>query len=63
METNIAALRKRTESTDKKVTEKASQLLKSICSKQFLLLNHGILDVYRILGDISKALQTVEQFP
>ena len=52
----------RTESTDKKVREKASQLLKSICSKQFLLLNLGILDVYRILGDISKALQTVEQF-
>ena len=45
METNIAALRKRTESTDSKVKEKASKLLKRICSKQFLLTNLGILNV------------------
>lgn len=63
METNIAALRKRTESTDSKVKEKASKLLKRICSKQFLLTNLGILDVYNLLGGISKELQTVEQFP
>jgi hypothetical protein len=63
METNIAALRKRTESTDSKVKEKASKLVKRICSKQFLLTNLGILDVYNLLGGISKELQTVEQFP
>ena len=63
METNVAALRKRTESIDKKVKEKASRLLNQICSKQFLLLNLGILDIYQLLGRISKQLQTVEQFP
>ena len=63
METNICALKKRTEGTDKKVVEKASQLLRKIISKQFFLLNLGILDVYHRLASASKQLQTVEQFP
>ena len=63
METNIGALRKRLESTDKKVREKASQLLKKIISKQFFLMNLGILDVYILLGSISKQLQKVQTFP
>ena len=63
METNIAALRKRTESTDKKVSDKAAGLLRRICSKQFFLTNLGLLDIYRLLGSSSKELQTVEQFP
>ena len=63
METNVAALRKRTESNDKKVREKAATLLRTICSKQFLLINLGVLDVYNILAVVSKQLQQVEQFP
>ena len=63
METNIAALRKRTESSDKKVSDKAASLLRRICSKQFFLTNLGIQDIYRLLGSSSKELQTVEQFP
>ena len=63
METNVVALRKRVEGLDKKVSETASKLLKRICSKEFLLLNLGILDVYQVLGSASKQLQTVEQFP
>ena len=34
METNLGALRKRTESSDKKVKEKAASLLNKICSKK-----------------------------
>ena len=63
MKTNICALQKRTEGTDKKVVEKASQLLRKIISKQFFLLNLGILDVYHLLASASKKLQKVEQFP
>ena len=63
METNITALKKRTESTDKKVKEKAAQLLNKIISKQLFLTSLGILDIYQLLGSVSKELQTVEQFP
>ena len=63
METNIEALRKRTESSGKKVRDQAAQILKRICSKQFFLTLHGVLDIYHLLGSISKELQTVEQFP
>ena len=63
METNVAALKKRVESKDKKVSEAASQLLRRIMSKQFFLINLGILDVYHLLGSFSKQLQKVEQFP
>ena len=45
MDTNIAALRKKTEGTDSKVKEKASKLLKRSCGKLFLLTNLGILNV------------------
>ena len=63
IETSICALKKRTEGTDKKVVEKASQLLRKIISKQFFLLNLGILDVYHLLASASKKLQKVEVFP
>ena len=63
MMTNIAALRKRTESTDKKVREKAASLLKRICSKQFFMTNLGFLDIYHLLGGISKELQLSKCFP
>ena len=49
--------------TDKKVKEKASQLLRRIISKQFFLMNLGILDIYRLLGSTSKQLQKVQLFP
>ena len=63
METNVGALRRRLQSTDKKVREKASQLLRKVISNQFSLMNLGILDVYTLLGSISKQLQKVETFP
>ena len=62
-ETTIVALRKRIESKDKDVKETASRLTKEICSKKFLILTLGLLDVYRLLGSVSSQLQTVEQFP
>ena len=63
METNCVALRKRVEELDRKVSETASKLLKKIRSREFLLPNLGILDVYKVLGSASKQLQKVEQFP
>ena len=63
METNVCALKKRAESKDKKVKEKAAGLLNKVLSKKFFLLNLGILDVYQLLGSYSKLLQRVEQFP
>ena len=62
-ETTITALKKRTESTNKEVRDKAFYLLKKICTKEFLLINLGLLDIYRLLGSISCQLQRVEQFP
>ena len=63
IETTITALKKRAESNNKEVREKASIRLKKVCNKQFLLLNLGLLDIYRLLGSISCQLQKVEQFP
>ena len=62
-ETTVAALRKRVESSDKKVKETAARLLREMCSQKFLILNLGLLDVYGLLGSISSQLQTVQQFP
>ena len=58
-ETTIAALRKRVLSTDKKVKDKATKLLKDMCNQKFLILNLGLLDVYRLLRSVSSQLQTV----
>ena len=63
IETTITALKKRAESKNKEVREKASNLLKNVCTKQFLFLNLGLLDIYRLLGSSSCQLQNVEQFP
>ena len=62
-ETTISALRKRESSKDKKVKDTAARLLKEICNKKFLILNLGLLDVYRILGSVSSQLQSVQLFP
>ena len=59
----IETLRKRTESKDKDVKTKAAHLLNSICNKEFLLTNLGLLDICSLLGSISSNLQTVHQFP
>ena len=60
IETTITALKKRAESKNKEVREKASNLLKNVCTKQFLFLNLGLLDIYRLLGSSSCQLQNVE---
>ena len=62
-ETTITALRKREQSVDKKVKDTAIRLIKEVCSKKFLILNLGLLDVYRLLGSVSSQLQTVQLFP
>merc|ERR1712179_407887 len=56
-------LSRKTESTNKEVRDKAFYLLKKICTKKFLLIKLGLLDIYRLLGSISCQLQRVEQFP
>ena len=63
LDITIEALRKRTESKDKDVKTKAAHLLNSICNKEFLLTNLGLLDIYSLLGSVSSNLQTVQQFP
>ena len=59
----MTVLKKRAESKNKEVSEKASNLLKKVCTKQFLLLNICLIDIYRLLGCISCQLQKVEQSP
>ena len=51
-ETTIAALRKREASKDKKVKETAAKLLKELCTKKFMILNLGLLDIYMLLGSV-----------
>ena len=63
LNTTIEALRKRVDSKDKDVKETAIRLLKKVCTKEFLILNLGLLDIYRLLGSVSSQLQTVQMFP
>ena len=38
-------------------------MIKEVCNKKFLILNLGLLDIYRLLGSVSSQLQTVQLFP
>ena len=51
IETTIASLKMRTDSTDKKVRDKAAEFLRKICNK--IIYTLGILDIYRLLGGFS----------
>ena len=54
IETTIASLKMRTDSTDKKVRDKAAEFLRKICNKIFFTL--AILDIYILLGGFSSLL-------
>ena len=43
--------------------EKAARVMKRIQTQEFMLLNLGLIDIYQDLGETSKKLQKVEQFP
>ena len=50
-------------SSSKETQEKAGRLLRSWKTQQWMLTNLGIIDIFRLLGKVSKKLQTVELFP
>ena len=60
----VQALQTRSmECGEKDQREHASNWLKKILTKTFIMVNHGLIDIYRLLGTFSCLLQTVEQFP
>ena len=63
LDITIKALKKRTESKEKDVKEKAAHLQNRICNEELLLTNLGLLDIYKLLGSVSSNLQTVQMFP
>ena len=48
---------------EKDQREHASNWLKKILTMTFIMVNLGLIDIYRLLGTYSCLLQTVEQFP
>jgi hypothetical protein len=60
----VQALQTRSiESGEKDAREHASNSLKKILTKTFIVVNLGLIDIYRLLGSYSCLLQMVEQFP
>ncbi|CAB3988084.1 Hypothetical predicted protein [Paramuricea clavata] len=60
----VQALQTRSiESGEKDAREHASNSLKKILTRTFIMVNLGLIDIYRLLGSYSCLLQTVEQFP
>ena len=60
----VQALQTRSmECGEKDQREQASNWLKKILKKTFIMVNLGLIDIYRLLGTFSCLLQTVEQFP
>ena len=61
---SIEVLKIKAESESKAESrQKAGRVLKRIQGQSFMLLNLGMIDIYQELGEVSKALQKVEQFP
>ena len=50
-------------STKRETREKAGRILKHWKTQQWMLNNLGLIDVFTLLGSISKSLQKVEPFP
>ena len=50
-------------STKRETREKAGRILKHWKTQQWMLINLGLIDIFALLGSISKSLQKVEQFP
>ena len=60
---SIEVLKDRSETSSKKETkEKAWRILKSWKTQQWMMTNLGLMDIFRLMGQVSKALQTVELF-
>jgi hypothetical protein len=60
----VQALQTRSiESGEKDAREHGSNSLKKILTKTFIMVNLGLIDIYRLLGSYSCLLQTIEQFP
>ena len=50
-------------SSKKEVRDKAGRILKQWKTQQWMMVNLGLIDVFTVLGNTSKSLQKVEQFP
>ena len=50
-------------SSKKEVRDKAGRILKQWKTQQWMMANLGLIDVFTVLGNTSKSLQKVEQFP
>ena len=60
---SIEVLKDKSETSSKKETkEKAWRILKSWKTQQWMMTNLGLMDIFRLMGQVSKALQTVELF-
>ena len=61
---SIEVLKDKSETSSKKETkEKAGRILKSWKTQKWMMTNLGLMDIFRLMGQVSKALQTVELFP
>ena len=61
---SIEVLKEKSVSSAKKETkEKAGRILKMWKTQQWMMINLGLIDIFRILGMASKRLQKVEIFP
>ena len=61
---SIEVLKEKSTSSSKKETkEKAGRILKSWKTQQWMMINLGLIDIFRLMGMASKELQKVEIFP
>ena len=64
LQISIEVLKVKSETDSKPESrEKSKRILKRISTQEFMMLNLGLIDIYEQLGEASKALQKVEQFP
>ena len=59
----VNVLRKRAESSNKKVSDTAKDLLSKLLTVKFVGTLLGCIDIYRVIATASSELQTVELFP
>ena len=61
---SIEVLREKSiNSTNKDLREKAGVILKKWKTQEWMMINLGLIDIFNLLGQISKRLQQVEIFP
>ena len=59
----VNVLRKRAESSNRKVSDTAKDLLSKLLTVKFVGTLLGCIDIYRVIATASSELQTVELFP